>query len=979
MIIFTKTKLSLNKFIHKNVKKMRLIKYTALSAICLAFTVNAQKAPAGKLPNDMVIHNAAPKLIEEVKKVGSEIVIPYKRYKMANGMEILIHEDHSDPIVYVDVTYHVGSAREQQGRSGFAHFFEHMMFQGSKNVADEQHFKIITEAGGTLNGTTNTDRTNYFEVVPSNQLEKMLWLESDRMGFLLDSVTQKKFEVQRATVKNERGQRYDNAPYGLVSEKIGEALYPKGHPYSWTTIGYIDDLNRVDVGDLKRFYMRWYGPNNAVLTVAGDVKTEDVLKLAEKYFGSIPRGPEVKPQVVAPVALTESRYISYEDNVKLPMLRMVYPTAKMNTKDDAALDFLANVLTGSQGSPFYKAFIETKKAVGANAFQYSRELAGQFEIMIRANPTTPLAEMEKEVAKVLAEWEKKGVTDDDINKFKAFYQSDLYNRLTTVQGKGATLAANFTFTKDANYIKKEIATVMSITKADVMAVYNKYIKGKKGVVLSCVPKGMPEMIAQKDTWTMYQRTVEPESAEYKNLSYTEPKDNFNRSVMPQAGPANPVPVPDFYTSQFTNGIKLIGVFNNDIPKVNILISIKIGHRYEPLEKAGMAALLTAIWGQSTTKTAAEEIENKLDRLGSSMSISAGEDEIYCSVECLKKNLAATMAILKESMFMPKFDAEEFEIEKKGQMDGIMQSQMSAAALAENLYKKLLFGKDNVIGVPVSGSLNSVKALTIDDVKAYYDKTMNSSLFSVSVSGDVTKDEVMKELAFLNDIKDKGALSYAEPSKPVIEKTKIYFCDKKNAAQSEIRIGYVALPYDPYGEYYKSQIMNFSFGGAFNSRTNYLLREIKGWTYGSRSGFGGSKYAGPFTFAGGFKANTTDSTLVEVMSEMKKYREGGITDAELTFTKNAMSQSDALRYEAPTQKLYFIKRIMDYSLDKDYVSKQTAILNSITKEEINGLAKKNLPMDKLVIFVLGDKASNMEKVKKLGYDVIEIDNDGNEVK
>lgn len=956
---------------------MKLVKYTAFAAIFLVSGLQAQKKPQG-LPKDMVIHTA-PKFVEEVKKVGKEIVIPYKRYVMANGMQIIIHEDHSDPIVYVDVTYHVGSAREQQGRSGFAHFFEHMMFQGSKNVADEQHFKIITEAGGTLNGTTNTDRTNYFEVVPSNQFEKMLWLESDRMGFLLDSVTQKKFEVQRATVKNERGQRYDNAPYGLVSEKLGEALYPKGHPYSWTTIGYIDDLNRVDVNDLKRFYMRWYGPNNAVITIAGDVNTDKALELVQKYFGSIPRGPEVKPQVVAPVALAESRYISYEDNVKLPMLRMAYPTVKMNTKDDAALDFLSFILTGSQGSPFYKSFIETKKAVGANAFQYSRELAGQFEIMIRANPGSALSDMEKEVYKVLADWEKKGVTDDDINKYKASYKSDLYNRLTSVQGKGATLAANYTFTKDGNYIKKEMATVMSITKADVMAAYNKYIKGKKCVVLSCVPKGKPELVAQKDTWTMYQRTVEQESAEYKNLSYTEPKDKFDRSKMPQAEAAKPVPVPDFYTTQFNNGIKLIGVQNSEIPKVNVLISIKNGHRYEPIEKAGLASLLSSVWGMSTTKTDAEEIENKLNRLGSSISVSTGEDEINCSVECLRENLAATMSILKESLFEPKFDAEEFEIEKKGQMDAIMQSQMSASGLADNLYKKLLYGKDNVVSIQVNGTLNSVKALTIDDVKAYYGKTMNSSLFSVSVSGDVSKDEIMKELVFLNDIKDKGALAYTEPARPAIEKTKIYFCDKPKAAQSEIRMGYTTFPYDAYGEFYKSQIMNFSFGGAFNSRTNYLLREIKGWTYGSRSGFSGSKYTGAFTFSGGFKANTTDSTLVEVLKEMKKYRESGINDDEITFTKNAMSQSDALKYEAPVQKLYFIKRIMDYNLEKDYVSKQTAILNGITKDEINALAKKNLPMDKMVIFVLGDKASNLELIKKLGYDVVEIDNEGNEVK
>src|SRR5246127_3144993 len=260
----------------KNIFSIALLGFAAIT--------NAQVAD-----KSATVKNAAPKLIETVeKKNKDEIVIPYKKYVLPNGMNVVIHEDHSDPIVYVDVTYHVGSAREQEGRSGFAHFFEHMMFQGSKHVADEQHFKIVTESGGTLNGTTNTDRTNYFEVLPSNQLETALWLESDRMGFLLDSVTQTKFEVQRATVKNERGQNYDNRPYGLVQEKIGEALFPQGHPYSWTTIGYIEDLNRVDVNDLKRFYLRWYGPNNAVITLAGDIDPAKAIPLVEKYFGSIP-------------------------------------------------------------------------------------------------------------------------------------------------------------------------------------------------------------------------------------------------------------------------------------------------------------------------------------------------------------------------------------------------------------------------------------------------------------------------------------------------------------------------------------------------------------------------------------------------------------------------------------------------------------------------------------------------------------------
>ncbi|RZK88973.1 MAG: insulinase family protein, partial [Hymenobacter sp.] len=371
-------------------------------------------------------------------------VIPYEKYVLPNGLTVVVAEDHSDPLVHVDVTYHVGSAREQIGKSGFAHFFEHMMFQGSDHVGDQQHFKLVTAAGGTLNGSTNQDRTNYYETVPSNQLETAMWLEADRMGFLLDAVSQKKFEIQRSTVKNERGQNYDNRPYGLSSEYVSKTLYPYGHPYSWLTIGYLKDLDNSNVNDLKNFFLRWYGPNNATLTVGGDVTAAQVLKYAEKYFGPIKRGPAVPVQKLPAPVLTADRYVSYEDNVRFPMLQMVFPTVPYGHPDAVPLDALADIIGGGKTSLLYKNLVKTQKAVQAQAYQRNSELSGELALISLDLPTTRLDSAEVIFRKTLAEFAKNGPTDAQVAQYKASTEAQLINGLASVQGKVSQLAANQT-------------------------------------------------------------------------------------------------------------------------------------------------------------------------------------------------------------------------------------------------------------------------------------------------------------------------------------------------------------------------------------------------------------------------------------------------------------------------------------------------------------------------------------------------------
>lgn len=919
------------------------------------------------------------RLVEKIEKKGKELSIPYEKYVLPNGLIVIVHEDHSDPVVHVDVTYHVGSNREEVGRSGFAHFFEHMMFQGSDNVADEEHFRIVSEAGGNLNGTTNSDRTNYFETLPNNQLETAIWLEADRMGFLLDAVTQKKFEVQRATVKNERGQNYDNRPYGLVNEKTYRALFPYKHPYSWPTIGYVEDLDRVDVNDLKSFFLRWYGPNNAVLTVAGDVKPADVVKLAEKYFGSIPPCPEVKALRKDPVTIDADRYISYEDNIKFPLLHMAWPSVPNRHPDEPAMDILADILGGSKNSPIYQNLVKNQKAMRANASNPARELAGAFEISVFAMPGTKLADMEQIVRQTLVDFESKEITDEELNRFKASYESQLINGLNSVSGKAAQLAFYQTFTGNPNYINLDLQRYMKVTKEDIKRVFNTYVKGKPAVILSVYPKGKPELVSKPDNFKF--PVINPsdaDHAEYKDLTYKKAKDSFDRSKRPEPGPNPVVKVPDLWKEKFKNGLALIGTKTDEIPSVTIQLTINGGHRIEEKSKAGIAQLLGDLMMESTQKYSAEQISDKLSLLGSSIDIRPGVQDITVVITSLTKNLDATLEIAEQMIFHPKFDATEFDFVKNQQLQAINQQSTQATVIANNVYNRLLYGEGSIMSIPAIGTASSVSSITLDDVKAFYAKAIAPEVSNLVVVGDISKDLLLPKIQFLNTWKQTGVKLPVEEKIAATDKTKIFLVDKTNAPQSEIRIGYMAMPYDATEEYYKSSLMNFALGGAFNSRINLNLREEKGYTYGARSWFSGTKYKGPFTASAGVRGNATDSSVVEFVKEIRNFANTGISDKELGFVKSSLGQADALKFETPAQKAGFLRRLVDYNLNPDYVEKQNKILKNITKEEINELAKKNLPIDKMIITVVGDKKSVLDGLSKLGYEVVEVDMDGKPV-
>lgn len=919
------------------------------------------------------------KLVQKVTKTGTELVIPYEKYVLPNGLTVILHEDHSDPVVHVDVTYHVGSAREQVGKSGFAHFFEHMMFEGSDNAHKGIHDKITLGNGGTNNGSTTNDRTNYYETEPKNVLEECIWLEADRMGFLLGQVTQERFEVQRATVKNERGQNYDNRQYGLVGQYTNKNLYPYGHPYSWLTIGYIEDLNRSNVNDLKNFFMRWYSPNNATLTIGGDINPQATMKMVEKYFGAIPRGPEVKPVVVEPVHITADRYVSYTDNyARLPLLSITYPTVKNYDKDMVALDCLAEVLGQGKNSVLYQTMVKKQQALQASAFSSQDELAGVMTFRIVPVPGKTLADMESMYHAALDTFERRGITDEDLAKFKGSVQANFINGLQSVSGKVTQLAEFQTFTGNPNKTADLIKMYNALTKADVMRVYNTYIKNKGAVILSVLTKTGNVSPAKADNYTVDTTHYVAPNYGYDKLKYVKAKDNFNRAITPPLGPVPVVKTPAFWRKDIA-GAQVIGVPNTEIPLVTFSLTMPGGRLSDAkdMSKAGLASFFASMMNEDTKNYTAEKFAIELQKLGSRVSVGSGTDGTIFSVQSLKSNFGKTMALLQERIFNPKFTQQAFDLNKKQRLESFKSQKAAPASIAPAVYDKINYGPDNVLGVSAGGTEKTVANISLGDIENYYKNYITSNGAKVVIVGDITEAEALAQLSFLNKLPNKK-IDLQLPAPAVsVGKTKIYLVDVPKAAQTQFSVGYgTDLHYSPVGDSYLTYLANYPLGGDFTSRLNTYLRETKGWTYGANSRFSSDKYSGEFTFSSGIRAPSTDSALVALIDGINSYNSTGPTTEEVTFLKKAIGQGNALRYETGSQKASFASRLLTYNLQPNYLEQQAAILKNVTAEQLKAISNKYIPTDKLNILLVGDKARILPDLKKHNYEIIELDADGN---
>ncbi|MGB0899516.1 MAG: M16 family metallopeptidase [Psychrobium sp.] len=937
-----------------------------ISAVALAITACSQS------PNTDDVNIAGVKFIEKVNAQPGKTTIPYKKFQLANGLTVILHEDKSDPLVHVDVTYHVGSAREDLGMSGFAHFFEHMMFQGSENVGDDEHFKIVTEAGGTMNGTTNSDRTNYYQTVPVNQLEKMLWLESDRMGYLLDAVTQEKFEVQRETVKNERGQRVDNAPYGRLGETKARALYPKGHPYSWPVIGYMADLNRVNVNDLKAFFLKWYGPNNATLTIGGDINAAETMALVNKYFGEMTPSMTPTPLDKTLINLPSDRYVSFEDNVNLPLVYLSFPTAHARHEDEAPLDLLAQILGGGKTSLLYKNLVKSRIAVQTSASHPCQELACTFDLYALPHPASgkSLGDIEKIIRKTITEFETRGVMDDDLAKAKAQMEASFIFGLQSVQGKVAQLAAYETFTGDANYIEKDIARYNNVSKVDVMRVFNRYIKNKPSVIVSVVPTGKGDMVAKADNFEPQVTKLSGQSTTSEaDLKMRDNPNTFDRSKKPKAGAIKAVGIPSYWTENFDNGISVLGSVSNETPTTSVLLRIPNGHFTENNAKAGLTSLTAAMMNEATKNYSSEQMSKALQKLGSSISFSAGNMYTSVFVSSLTKNLDQTIELLNEKLFNPVFKEADFERIKANQIEGLLNAQKDAGSLSRNAFRALMF-QGTIAALPTAGTVDSLQRLTLDDVEQFYNRNYKPKRAQLITVSNLGEQALVSKFSRLKAWKGHTGVTELNLLPPSYAKNTVYLVNKDNAAQSAIRVGQRAIKEDITGEFYELGLMNFPIGGNFNSRINMNLREDKGYTYGAGSAFYGNKFGGAMVVSASVRADSTIASLKEIIKELKDYRENGIADEELSFMRAAINQQDALKYETPNAKLNFLAQIIEHDLTPEFVKKRASIVSNISKERINGLARQYLNIDDMAIVIVGDAKSLKPQLQEMGYSVVD---------
>ena len=904
----------------------------------------------------------------------SPLTISHEKFELDNGLDVIFHIDRSDPVVAVALTAHVGSAREKIGRTGFAHLFEHLLFLESENLGKGGLDKMSARIGGSgANGSTSRDRTNYFQTVPNDALEKMIWAEADKLGWFINTVTEPVLAKEKQVVKNEKRQVVDNRPYGHTSYVIDKHLYPTDHPYNWQVIGSLEDVQNATVEDVKEFFKKWYSPNNSTLVISGDFDEAQAKAWVKKYFDEIPVGNPIAPLKKQAGVVKETVRLYHEDNfARLPELTMVWPTVELYHPDSYALNVLSRYLASGKKAPLYRILVEEKQLTASvNMYNRTNELAGQAQLAVRAFADKDLDEAWAGVQQAFEVFETEGISEKDLNRIKAGMERQFYNGLSSVLGKGFQLAQYNIFAGDPDFINQDIQYLLAVTSEDVMRVYQTYIQGKPFIATSFVPKGGLEQALEGSTQAEVVEEAIVQGAEQAvdptiKAVYEKTPSTFDRSVEPGYGKPPQTTTPAIWEEQLANGLRVLGVESQEVPLVQFNLVIDGGLLLEDIDKVGVANLLADMMTKGTQNKTPQELEEAIEQLGANINVSAQSEAITLSGNTLAKNYGATIDLLEEILLQPRWDEHEFTLAVQKVQSQIQQQSASPTAISQNEFNQLLYGQEDIRSKNILGSPESVNSITLNDLQTYYETHFSPSIARMHVVGAVDQVTVLASLAgIVEGWKQQEVMLPTFPDPNPLKASQVYFYDVPNAKQSVLRIGYPALA-ATHKEFYPATVANYILGGGgFASQLTQVLREQKGYTYGVGSGFSGSKYAGPFAISSRVRSNVTLEAMQLIKEILTQYGPT-YTPQDLATTQGFLIKSNARAFETAGAKLQMLQNISAYDWEYDYVQQRETIVKEMTTERVQALAGQYMNPNTMIWLVVGDAQTQLGRLEELGF-------------
>jgi zinc protease len=894
--------------------------------------------------------------------------LKYEKFTLPNGLVVITHEDHRLPLVAVDLWYHVGPLNERAGRTGFAHLFEHMMFEGSEHVGEKAHIKFVQSAGATdVNGTTNFDRTNYFETMPSNQLELALWLESDRMGFLLEGLDREKLTNQRDVVRNERRQ-HEGSPYDLAEEEVYHQLFPKEHPYYASVIGSHADIEAARINDIRDFHQHFYTPNNASIAIAGDFNPAQLKDLLTKYFAPIPAGPGVDPVNIKTPPITEQKRATVTDTVKLSRLDIAFLLPQAFAPGDPEAELLSSILGGAKSSRLNQELVFSKQvAQSVSCDDDPLKLTSVFECSITAKPGVKLEDLESEFWAQVSKLQTSGPTQDELDAARTV---DLTRAITGLQRLGGfggvadTLNRYNQFTGDPGYLPKDLARYQAVTVASVKQVAAQYLNKNQAVVVSTIPgkkvvDDVPRSPADTDADV---KLTAPYTADFEQAQTW-------RKTVPVAGPvvAFHLPVPTTFTLK--NGLKVFLIQDSNLPIVSATLVSRAGGENTPTDKPGIASFTASLLAEGTATRNSTQLAEAAERIGTRLGAGASMDGASAGVSVLTTHSDAALELLSDIVEHPAFNAPDIERLRKQRVLGIQQEGDSVGAIASRVGPHLLYG-DQPYGFTTSGTTASIQGITGEELKAFWSNHYGPADSALIFAGDLKESEArtLAERSFGSWTGTaKGEVKLPPPPAPAA--TRIVVVDKPGSPQTSLTVYALGVP-GTTPEMEAIRVMNYTLGGSFASRINMNLREIHGYTYGARSGFSFYRDGGPFTAGALVKTDVTAPATKELILELNRILTEPPTAAELKAAKDASIQSIPALFETTGATAGAMSSIFLYNRPLDYYATLPAKYLAVTPEDVERVAKETIHPDQFLILAVGDKTKIDPSLQELKLAPIE---------